>query len=1069
MKIFTNKSIWKKIAIALVIIILFEFMLSSPVRADDDGVGGKLMEPILSLTTALGDGIVHIIHESVMGQDQSLIRVDMREGIWEHIGGVIIGILAGIAAVAVIVLTAGAAALVAGLVGITATVSIGVSTIIVGAGVGYAVGTWYDNTCLPQDLHLPMYSISAEEIFKGDVLLFDVDFFNPEKDIYVKTKDGNIYKLKEYEGNQEERDELNKIIKDAGGVQNYFYYSDKKDEEGNFKEITTSRQSTAFEIQKIVSKWYNALRNIALVLMMSVLLYVAIRMMLSSMASDKAKYKQMLVDWLVGMCLLFFLHYIMAFSVTIVKQFTKVIDSGFSEDETVYSIVMEDDEAEKLSEFVKDADKGLGMEEFVKEKDGETYIVWPTNLMGKVRLQSQLTMGTSQYIGYAICFIVLVMYTIFFTITYLKRVIYLAFLTIIAPFVALTYPIDKINDGQAQGFNKWLKEYIFNLLIQPMHLLLYTILVSSVFDFAGINIVYMLVSIGFLLPAEKLLRSLFGFEKASTAGSLAGAAIGASMISNGLGKLLHKGPDGANKNRLGKGSAGGDDDGDFPINYNNNSFDEIGVMGGEPLPAGGPGNPPPAGGPGNPPPAGGPGNPPPTGGPGNPPPYSPTGGSYRGRNDYDNDDNIIDLDDSEWSMRDADAPTPLGLPMNNNNYDRDSNISNSNEFEPPIRYADIDTSTSDFPMNYEDYNNDIMNPIRTVEPPYTDIDTSTSDFPTNYDNYNNDISDPIRTVEPPIEYQEDDGIDSNIPPRSTEQENINQHIPIENRNSTPPPSTRNQRDVNRQRQTNKPNNNTSQDSQKDRPTRLQRLKRVAKVGGRRLVSQAGKGIVRGVTNGVLNAPNTAAKLAAGALVGGAAAVVAGAGGIATGDMKNVATYGGAALGAGAMAGTGIVNNARNRFDSTLSNTAQAMKQAYYEDDEYRQKQLEKENRKWKKDLKNREYLEKTVGMDKAKEMYKNGDVDEYLKYGIKDAKEMATIQKLQDEGIARDRQHAMAIHDYAERTGDTTKMKRKDRDEWKDTYKNEFVNRGHSEDNASRLSDDTLKYVDQYNKLKKKL
>ena len=46
----------------------------------------------------------------------------------------------------------------------------------------------------------------------------------------------------------------------------------------------------------------------------------------------------------------------------------------------------------------------------------------------------------------------------------------------IAPFVALTYPIDKLNDGQAQGFNKWLKEYIFNLLIQPMHLLLYTIL-----------------------------------------------------------------------------------------------------------------------------------------------------------------------------------------------------------------------------------------------------------------------------------------------------------------------------------------------------------------------------------------------------------------------------------------------------------------------------------------------------------------------------------------------------------------------------------------------------------------
>lgn len=105
MKIFTNKSIWKKIAIALVIIILFEFIISSPVRADDDGVGGKLMEPILSLVTALGDGIVHLTHESVMGQDQSLIRVDMKETIWDHIGGIVIGILAGIAAIALIVVT----------------------------------------------------------------------------------------------------------------------------------------------------------------------------------------------------------------------------------------------------------------------------------------------------------------------------------------------------------------------------------------------------------------------------------------------------------------------------------------------------------------------------------------------------------------------------------------------------------------------------------------------------------------------------------------------------------------------------------------------------------------------------------------------------------------------------------------------------------------------------------------------------------------------------------------------------------------------------------------------------
>ena len=35
----------------------------------------------------------------------------------------------------------------------------------------------------------------------------------------------------------------------------------------------------------------------------------------------------------------------------------------------------------------------------------------------------------------------------------------MAFLTLIAPFVALMYPLDKVKDGQAQTFNFWCREY----------------------------------------------------------------------------------------------------------------------------------------------------------------------------------------------------------------------------------------------------------------------------------------------------------------------------------------------------------------------------------------------------------------------------------------------------------------------------------------------------------------------------------------------------------------------------------------------------------------------------------
>lgn len=64
-------------------------------------------------------------------------------------------------------------------------------------------------------------------------------------------------------------------------------------------------------------------------------MYVGIRITLSSISSDKAKYKQMLMDWAVALCLVFLMHYIMAFSVTINEKIIKAISaiSGSSAEE----------------------------------------------------------------------------------------------------------------------------------------------------------------------------------------------------------------------------------------------------------------------------------------------------------------------------------------------------------------------------------------------------------------------------------------------------------------------------------------------------------------------------------------------------------------------------------------------------------------------------------------------------------------------------------------------------------------------------------------------------------------
>ena len=114
----------------------------------------------------------------------------------------------------------------------------------------------------------------------------------------------------------------------------------------------------------------------------------------------------------------------------------------------------------------------------------------------------------------------------------------MAFFTLIAPLIALTYPIDKIKDGQAQAFTTWLREYIFNALLQPMHLLLYVIFVSSASDLVKSNPLYAVVAIGFMLPAEKFFRKMFGFDKASSSNPI-GAAAGGALIMNAINKMGH--------------------------------------------------------------------------------------------------------------------------------------------------------------------------------------------------------------------------------------------------------------------------------------------------------------------------------------------------------------------------------------------------------------------------------------------------------------------------------------------------------------------------------------------------
>lgn len=690
MKIFANKNIWKKIVIILLFITVLAFVVPEPVSAS---FGGELMTPICSFLVGIADGVMDILHSMVLEQDTTIIDIDLTSGNLLRDILIVVGLVLTLVALVAVggAVAAGTAVLAVVGTAIKVVGTIAVGSVLLGSvcavydiassdddaneldnvnlidGYSYFEFEWFED-----EIVLPIYNMSPEEIFRNTVNLFDVNFFSDENKettsydtvstiasptntlswsysggTYGKTSDAfyNEYgiqafapweineciwddytPLATYSGETLvewglwdydvfeyylENATVNNITSVAwysvegvrlyqftysgttyytilavakkieGETAKYSYYAwvwTENPEESITTEIVPDTDySISYYLQEIVQKWYYVLLTLAAVGMLSVLVYIGIRILLASASKDKAKYKQMLGDWFVGMVLLFSMHYIMTFANTFTDLLTDFVNEG---DIGIYTLLIEDDDDEgngKIAttladkgwtavpidstddiSYLSDKDQADIEEEFYiingqENADGKSVsvIVWNTNMMGYLRvcLQASASNGAA-YLGYTIMFIMMVAYTIFFMWTYIKRVILMAFLTIIAPLVALTYPIDKVNDGQAQGFNVWFKEYMFNLLLQPVHLLLYTIIVSSAIELALYNPLYGIVALGFMTTAEKILRQIFNFSKAQTPGALAGAT-GTALAMTGMQWLMGKGP------RGGKGGSGG--------------------------------------------------------------------------------------------------------------------------------------------------------------------------------------------------------------------------------------------------------------------------------------------------------------------------------------------------------------------------------------------------------------------------------------------------------------------------------------------------------------------------------
>ena len=265
------------------------------------------------------------------------------------------------------------------------------------------------------------------------------------------------------------------------------------------------------KFRKSTAMWYYTMRTLAAAILLVILIYVGIRMLLASVAEERAKYKKMLFDWICSLLLLFLLQYM-----------------------AIFIIYLNNAVVSALRSFVLNTNGGS--------------ISGISSTMVDLGKKGALGIGMGS-ITAMLAFAALVITTVAFFIAYLNRMFKVAFLIMISPLITITYSIDKIGDGKAQALGNWLKQYLSTVIIQPFHCVIYISFVQTAFNIINasgtgyfdsllgndyneiVNCFLALICLLFIFQCEGIVRNIFGIKEDKDTSALAGVVLSMAALS----------------------------------------------------------------------------------------------------------------------------------------------------------------------------------------------------------------------------------------------------------------------------------------------------------------------------------------------------------------------------------------------------------------------------------------------------------------------------------------------------------------------------------------------------------
>ena len=181
-------------------------------------------------------------------------------------------------------------------------------------------------------------------------------------------------------------------------------------------------------------------RNLSIMLLVVVLMYIAIRMLIgSASASQTAKLKDMLIGWVRAIFLIFVLQYLAVGLVALSNTAISIINHV-------------------ASDTLMDVEKKIMQ-----------------NVFGNYWLEGSIV----KQVFYFLSMLSIIWYQLKFFLVYIKRAMQVYMLMIISPLICVSYPIDRIADDRGQALRQWIIDFSTAILMQPFQYMIYVLIFGS--------------------------------------------------------------------------------------------------------------------------------------------------------------------------------------------------------------------------------------------------------------------------------------------------------------------------------------------------------------------------------------------------------------------------------------------------------------------------------------------------------------------------------------------------------------------------------------------------------------